>query len=94
MCVTVIILGIGTWGFIILEQEFDPIWFLPTDSYPYKFDGINDNYFTTSGVSAAVYCSRFYNLVTLEYQQHKKLKFLLCYTFKNLKTHIYCNLNS
>jgi len=54
---TAALLGVGIWGFVSLEQESDPIWFLPTNSYPFIYDSINDQYFPSSGASAAVYCS-------------------------------------
>lgn len=30
---TVCLTGIGIWGNVLLEQKFDPTWFLPPDSY-------------------------------------------------------------
>ncbi|XP_069127848.1 patched domain-containing protein 3-like isoform X2 [Argopecten irradians] len=55
MVVTAIFLGFGIWGFVVLKQEYNPIWFIPTDSYPYKYDSANTKYFNT-GAQAAVYC--------------------------------------
>ncbi|XP_060075668.1 NPC intracellular cholesterol transporter 1-like, partial [Ylistrum balloti] len=55
MVVTAIFLGFGIWGFVELKQENNSIWFIPTDSYPYKYDGASNEYFNT-GARAAVYC--------------------------------------
>ncbi|XP_033736833.1 protein patched homolog 1-like [Pecten maximus] len=55
MVVTAIFLGFGIWGFVVLKQEYNPIWFIPSDSYPYKYDSASNLYFNT-GAQAAVYC--------------------------------------
>ncbi|XP_060085113.1 NPC intracellular cholesterol transporter 1-like, partial [Ylistrum balloti] len=55
MIVTAIFLGFGIWGFVELKHENNSIWFIPTDSYPYKYDGASNEYFNT-GARAAVYC--------------------------------------
>ena len=30
---TGVLLGASVWGNVLLRQEFDPMWFLPKDSY-------------------------------------------------------------
>ncbi|OWF43557.1 Niemann-Pick C1 protein [Mizuhopecten yessoensis] len=55
MVVTAIFLGFGIWGFVVLKQDYNPIWFIPSDSYPYKYDGASNKYFNT-GAQASAYC--------------------------------------
>ena len=33
LILTSVILGFSIWGNVLLRQEFDPMWFLPKDSY-------------------------------------------------------------
>jgi hypothetical protein len=33
LAVTVALTGLGIWGNVLLEQRFDPTWFLPPESY-------------------------------------------------------------
>jgi hypothetical protein len=33
LVLTSVLLGFSVWGNILLRQEFDPMWFLPKDSY-------------------------------------------------------------
>ena len=33
LVLTGILLGFSVWGNVLLRQEFDPMWFLPKDSY-------------------------------------------------------------
>jgi hypothetical protein len=33
LLVTAVLLGVSVWGNVLLRQEFDPMWFLPKDSY-------------------------------------------------------------
>ena len=35
-------LGFGAWGNVLLRQEFDPMWFLPKDSYLARWAAMND----------------------------------------------------
>ncbi|KAJ8305848.1 hypothetical protein KUTeg_016393 [Tegillarca granosa] len=60
LVITVGVLGVNIWGTINLKQEFDSRWFLPTDSYAYKYFEKNDIYFPNDGISAGVYCGEFY----------------------------------
>ena len=34
--------AVGAWGNVLLTQEFDPMWFLPTDSYLAEWARVND----------------------------------------------------
>jgi hypothetical protein len=42
LILTSIILGFSVWGNVLLRQEFDPMWFLPKDSYLSLFVEQND----------------------------------------------------
>ena len=55
MLVTFTFLGVGIWGMTELEQEFDPIWFLPPKSELYQWFDKDKAYFPTAGVEATVY---------------------------------------
>ncbi|RXG52107.1 Patched domain-containing protein 3 [Armadillidium vulgare] len=47
-------LGVSAWGLSNLEQEFDPIWFLPHSSYLYKYFMKSDEYFPADGRSGVI----------------------------------------
>ena len=52
MLVLLISMGLGTigiWGNILLEQQFDPTWFLPPGSYLYNWTKLNREYFPYGG---------------------------------------------
>lgn len=53
---TLTLVGVNVWGFVELEQYFDSNWFLPTDSYAYKFTQAQAQYFPDDGADGAVYC--------------------------------------
>jgi hypothetical protein len=59
------ILGLTIWGTVNLEQKFDSKWFLPTDSYAYKYLTASDTYFSTGQEQAGVYCS-MYTLILIQ----------------------------
>ena len=47
--VTLGILGVSVWGNILLRQEFNPIWFLPQESYLAQWHKYNSIYFPSQG---------------------------------------------
>ena len=47
--VTLVILGLSVWGNILLKQEFNPIWFLPSESYLSQWHKYNSLYFPSQG---------------------------------------------
>ncbi|XP_045125930.1 protein patched homolog 3-like [Portunus trituberculatus] len=47
----------STWGLTNLRQEFDPIWFLPQDSYLYGYFEKQRDYFPSSEEPGSVYLS-------------------------------------
>ena len=53
--ITLTLLSFGIWGMAELKQEFDPIWFLPSDSPIFKYFEKNKEYFPGSGAEVTVY---------------------------------------
>ena len=47
--VTLGILGVSLWGNVLLRQEFNPIWFLPQESYLAQWHKYNSIYFPSQG---------------------------------------------
>jgi len=52
---TLIILGFSIWGNIELRQEFNPVWFLPQDSYLAQWHKYNYQYFPSQGEKVNVF---------------------------------------
>ncbi len=42
-------MGFNIWGNVLLRQEFNPIWFLPQDSYLFKYFAAREQYFPDKG---------------------------------------------
>ena len=49
LVVTSVLLGFSVWGNILLKQEFNPIWFLPSESYLAQWHKYNSQYFPSQG---------------------------------------------
>jgi len=47
--------GVSVWGNILLRQEFNPIWFLPPDSYLAQWHQYNAKFFPSSGEKVTVF---------------------------------------
>ena len=54
---TCILLGFGVWGCTLIRQEFDPVLFLPGDSYLRKFLAVHEEQFPSDGWEAEVFMS-------------------------------------
>nr|XP_045610893.1 protein patched homolog 2-like [Procambarus clarkii] len=52
---TVVLACVSAWGLSNLRQEFDPIWFLPQNSYLYKFFIKLNYYYPSSGAEGSVF---------------------------------------
>ena len=52
---TLILLGVSIWGNIELRQEFNPIWFLPADSYLAQWHKYNSIYFPSQGEKVTIF---------------------------------------
>jgi len=46
---TFTMLGVNIWGNTELRQEFNPIWFLPQDSYLFQYFAARDKFFPGRG---------------------------------------------
>lgn len=55
--VTVIVTGVGIFGNVLLRQEFDPAWFLPSDTYIAQWFASNKRYFPSQGERATIHFS-------------------------------------
>ena len=57
LVVTLALTGLGIWGNILLEQRFDPTWFLPPESYLARWFQVNQQYFPFGGDRVTVWCT-------------------------------------
>ena len=60
LVLTCVLLGFSVWGNILLRQEFNPIWFLPRESYLAQWHKYNSQYFPSQGEHNTphhIYCS-------------------------------------
>lgn len=55
MLVTTCLFGVCIWGNVELRQEFDPVWFLPTDSYLFKYIFAREEYFNETGARGFIF---------------------------------------
>ncbi len=55
LIITLALLGVGTWGTLLIRQEFDPVLFLPGDSYLRRFIDSQKLHYPQNGWSAEVY---------------------------------------
>jgi len=53
--VTLLILSVSVWGNVLLKQKFDPMWFLPLDSYLISWHKANEQYFPSNGEKIFVF---------------------------------------
>ncbi|XP_032219705.2 patched domain-containing protein 3 [Nematostella vectensis] len=58
MIITGVLFGLSLYGTLMLKQDFDAIWFLPTKSMAYKYTIENDKFFPSSGERAALYAGK------------------------------------
>ena len=53
-------LALGITGTVLIEQEFDPLWFISEDSYANDYFDADDKYFPSDGFSSGhVYIGMF-----------------------------------
>ena len=57
LILTAVVTGVAIWGNILLEQRFDPTWFLPPDTYLAKWFNANQKYFPFGGDRVTVWCN-------------------------------------
>ncbi|XP_042862296.1 protein patched homolog 3-like isoform X2 [Penaeus japonicus] len=53
--ITLVLLAVSGWGLSNLRQEFNPIWFLPQNSYLFKYFMKQQYYYPTSGELGTIY---------------------------------------
>lgn len=65
LLITAGLLAPGLYGVIHLEQDFDPNWFIPDDTYLKEYLDANDKYFPNDGRSGYVYIGAcFIDIIT------------------------------
>jgi len=52
--VTIVVLSVGGWGLSMLRQEFNPIWFIPQDSYLAGWFAANTEHFPKEGETVKI----------------------------------------
>lgn len=55
LIMTAALLAVSGWGLSNLQQEFNPIWFLPQSSYLFRFFMKQEYYYPTSGEMGMIY---------------------------------------
>ena len=55
LILTAALFSIGVWGNTLLIQRFDPMWFLPLDSYLVAWHNANEHYFPSNGEKIFVF---------------------------------------
>ena len=55
LLITAGLLGFNLYGVIHLEQDFDPNWFIPSDSYAADYIKASEKYFPRNGAPVALY---------------------------------------
>ena len=48
------VLGVSLWGNVLLRQEFNPVWFIPPESYLAKWFAANEFYFPKEGETVKI----------------------------------------
>jgi len=56
--VTVVLVGVNTWSFTKLKQDFDLYDYLPADSYSTDFIHAQLRFYPDRGYDAAIYCGK------------------------------------
>nr|SVE79688.1 EOG090X0BEK [Daphnia magna] len=49
------LLGINTWGSVLMRQEFNPLWFIPTSTYLSQYFSVIESHFPDNGQMASIY---------------------------------------
>nr|SVE82668.1 EOG090X0BEK [Daphnia magna] len=47
--------GINTWGSVLMRQEFNPLWFIPTSTYLSQYFSVIESHFPDNGQMASIY---------------------------------------
>nr|SVE86951.1 EOG090X0BEK [Daphnia similis] len=49
------LLGINTWGSVLMRQEFNPLWFIPTSTYLSQYFSVIESHYPDNGQMASIY---------------------------------------
>lgn len=49
------LLGINTWGSVLMRQEFNPLWFIPTSTYLSQYFSAIESHYPDNGQLASIY---------------------------------------
>jgi len=52
---TVSLLGVNIWGTVLMRQEFNPLWFIPTSTYLAQYFSVLEKYYPDNGQMATIY---------------------------------------
>ena len=55
MLLTAVILGFNVWGSVLMRQEFNPLWFIPSSTYLSQYFTQLQKYYPSSGELATIY---------------------------------------
>ena len=55
MILSAFLLGINTWGSVLMRQEFNPLWFIPTSTYLSQYFSVIENHYPGNGQLASIY---------------------------------------
>jgi hypothetical protein len=52
---TLLLFGLNVWFVLKVEQKFDPMWYLNSESYPIQYNNKLNEYFPEYGKRAGIY---------------------------------------
>nr|SVE77193.1 EOG090X0BEK [Daphnia lumholtzi] len=55
LVLTAFLLGINTWGSVLMRQEFNPLWFIPTSTYLSQYFSVLESHYPDNGQMASIY---------------------------------------
>ncbi len=53
--VTMLLLAVNIYGVVLLEQDFDEDWFIPSGTYAYDYLQARSKYYPEDGIPAVMY---------------------------------------
>ena len=66
--VTLLLLALSVWGNTQLRQEFNPVWFLPAESYLAQWHKYNQHYFPSQVVYIKIFLFSFNGVIRIGFQ--------------------------
>ncbi|XP_046631548.1 uncharacterized protein LOC124311207 [Daphnia pulicaria] len=55
LIVSAFLLGVNTWGSVLMRQEFNPLWFIPTSTYLSQYFSTIESHYPDNGQLASIY---------------------------------------